>query len=421
MPIDDADARPVLPRRRLFGAGLGLAAFAALPGPAIGRLRDPEVEDWIPPPSFLDDLPRQMRALGVPGIGIAVVERGEPVWTRVFGVMDAGQATPVTDTTLFEVASLSKPVFAWLVLRLADRGELVLDRPLVDYLRPADLGQGPWVDAISARDVLRHSTGLPDWRKDPAHEKLVPAVAPGTRIDYSGEAFFWLQRVVETITGESLDQSMQRLLFEPAGMGDSSYAWSEQLAARSVHGLGLPGAVHIPPQGLREQWQVAQVVAGRRGQSLRDWRYADAEAALAEVQALGPAGLVAWPGDILANAAASLRCTVHDYARFMALMVRERSADWELHADTRQAMLTPQIHVPGRWSDKTLGWNLEATTQGPVFFHSGSNAGIFKNFALGDAARQRALVVATNAAQGNLLYRRVVRAATGLDLLAFDV
>ena len=55
-----------------------------------------------------------------------------------------------------------------------------------------------------------------------------------------------------------------------------------------------------------------------------------------------------------------------------------------------------------------------------MFFHSGSNAGIFKNFALGDAARQRALVVATNATQGNLLYRRVVRAATGLDLLAFD-
>ena len=56
----------------------------------------------------------------------------------------------------------------------------------------------------------------------------------------------------------------------------------------------------------------------------------------------------------------------------------------------------------------------------PIFFHFGSNAGIFKNFALGDAARQRALVVATNATLGNLLYRRVVRAATGLDLLAFD-
>ena len=84
-------------------------------------------------------------------------------------------------------------------------------------------------------------------------------------------------------------------------------------------------------------------------------------------------------------------------------------------------MLTPQIEVPGRWTDKTLGWNLERAPIGPVLYHSGSNGGIFKNFALGDAARQRALVVVTNAAQGNLLYRRVVRAATGLDLLAFDI
>jgi hypothetical protein len=84
-------------------------------------------------------------------------------------------------------------------------------------------------------------------------------------------------------------------------------------------------------------------------------------------------------------------------------------------------MLRKQIDVPGRWTDKGFGWNIEATPRGPVFYHSGSNAGIFKSFAIGDGARHRALVVSTNATNGNLLYRRVVRAATGLDLLAFDV
>ncbi|MCA0197347.1 MAG: beta-lactamase family protein [Proteobacteria bacterium] len=421
MPPAEPDACIPLTRRRLLGAGIGLGTLGVLPGHAAAALRNAEAVDWIPPEDFLADLPRQMRALGVPGIGMAVVERGEPVWSRGFGVVHAGRGTPIADTTLFEVASLSKPVFAYLALQLVDRGELSLDRPLVEYLRPGYLGNGPWVDAITARDVLRHSTGLPDWRKDPAHEPLVPAVAPGVRIDYSGEAFVWLQLTVEAITGESLDASMQRLLFGPAGMRDSSYAWSPELAARSVYGHGPPGAKGMPPQMLREQWQAAQVVAERHGQSLKDWRYADAEAALPEVQALAPAGLVAWPGDILANAAASLRCTVLDYARFMALMVHARGADWELLPATRTAMLTPQIEVPGRWSEKTLGWNLEPTARGPMFFHSGSNGGIFKTFALGDAARQRALVVATNAAQGNLLYRRVVRAATGIDLLAFDV
>lgn len=419
MPTRDPNACPTLSRRHLLGAGL--AAFAALPWRASGALRDTEAADWIPPQEFLADLPRQMRALGVPGIGIAVVERGTPVWSRSFGVTHAGRGTPVTDATLFEVASLSKPVFAYLALQLADRGELALDRPLVDYLRPEYLGSGPWVDAITARDVLRHSTGLPDWRKDPAHERLEPAVAPGTRIDYSGEAFVWLQRVVETITGESLDASMQRLLFGPAGMGDSSYGWNRELAERSVHGHGLPGKADMPPQMLREQWQAAQPMADRWGKPLSDWRYADAERALPQVQAESPPGLVQWAGDIFANAAASLRCTVLDYARFMAVMVHTRAADWELRPATRALMLTPQIEVPGRWTYKTLGWNLERAPIGPVLYHSGSNGGIFKNFALGDAARQRALVVVTNAAQGNLLYRRVVRAATGLDLLAFDI
>ena len=139
------------------------------------------------------------------------------------------------------------------------------------------------------------------------------------------------------------------------------------------------------------------------------------------MQAIAPPGLVAWPADILANAAASLRCTVQDYARFMALMVHARPAAWELRPATRAAMLSRQIDVPGRWTDKGLGWNLERTPRGPVFYHSGSNGGIFKSFALGDVARQRALVVSTNAANGNVLYRRVVRASTGLDLLAFDV
>ena len=414
---------PSIRRRELLAASLGLSALAAGSRTLRAAPRCNPDAEWVPAPELLQDLPRQMQALGVPGLGMAVVEHGQLAWSREFGLANVALGTPVDVRTLFEAASLSKPVFAYAVLQLVDQGKLELDRPLVSYRRPDYLGDNAWIERISVRDVLRHSTGLPDWRKDPAREKLLPAVAPGTRIDYSGEAFTWLQLVVESVTGESLQQTLQRLLFAPAGMHDSSYGWNAELAARSVYGHRAPddGNAGVPPQGLREAWDSALPVAQRWHKPLSDWRYADAERALPRVRTHAPAGVANWPGDILANAAASLRCTASDYARFLALMVHADPAPWELRPDTRRAMLSKQIDVPGRWTDKGLGWNLESSAHGPVFYHSGSNAGIFKAFALGDAARQRALVVLTNAANGNLLYRRVVRAATGLDLLAFDL
>lgn len=415
---------PSSPQRRRWLATLASAPLiaGAWPHLATAAACDDEA-NWIPPDAFLADLPRLMQALRVPAIGMAVVERGEVVWARNLGVTNAETRAPVAGDTLFEDASLSKPVFAYLVLQLADQGVIDLDAPLVHYRRMDYLADHPWVDLVTARDVLRHSTGMPNWRKDPAHEKLAPAVKPGTRIDYSGEAIFWLQLVVEKLTGESLDDSMQRLLFGPAGMRDSSYTWSKEIAARSVYGHRAVEDEEsgMPPQMLRDTWNAAQTVADRWGKPLSAWRYEDAERALPDVQAITPKGLVNWPGDILANAAASLRTTPTDYARFMALMVRAPRAPWQISEATRRAMLSKQIDVPGRWTDKGLGWNLESTPRGPVFYHSGSNGGIFKNFALGDLAGERALVALTNGGSGNVLYRRVVRAATGHDLLAFDL
>ena len=410
-------------RRHLLAAVSGAVAMLPLPLPVTAAPAIDADADWTPPDTFLHDLPRQMQALGVPGIAIAVVEAGQLAWSHGAGVADPVRGTPVDDATLWEAASLSKPTFAYAVLQLVDRGALALDAPLVAYTRPDYLGDSPWLERITVRDVLRHSTGLPDWRKQPQREPLQPVVEPGTRIDYSGEAFVWLQLAVEAVTGESLDQTMRRLLFDPAGMRDSSYAWDAALAARSVRGQRAPddAGEGAPRQGLRDAWEQALPVAEQWRKPLSQWRYDDARRALPLAQAGAAEGVVAWPSDILANAAASLRCSVQDYARFMALMVHADPAPWELRPATRTAMLTRQIDVPGRWPDKGLGWNLEATSRGPVFYHSGSNAGIFKTFALGDATRGRALVVMTNAAQGNVLYRRVVRASTGLDLLAFDV
>jgi CubicO group peptidase (beta-lactamase class C family) len=420
MPI-----RPIAGRRRFVASAATLGALGALPfGRAMAAACEEADRSWIPDDAFLAVLPRLMQAFAVPGIGIAVVEDGAVAWHRGFGVTNASTGAPVDARTVFEDASLSKPVFAYVVMQLVDQGLLDLDRPLVAYRRPGYLSDHPWIALVTARDVLRHTTGLPNWRESPATEKLVPMARPGTRIDYSGEAFFWLQLVVETITGQSLDDSMQAHLFGPAGMQDSSYTWSADLAARSVYGHRAHDDAQrgMPPQMFRVQWSIAQQVADRWDKPLSAWKYEDAERALPEVMALAPAGLVTWPGDILANAAASLRTTVQDYATFLTLMLaRRQRAAWEIAEATRQAMLTAQIHVPHRWTEKGLGWNIEQTRNGPVFYHSGSNGGIFKNFVVGDASRRRGIVVLTNGGSGAIVYRRVVRAATGLDLLSFDL
>lgn len=421
MPI-----RTVPGRRRFIVRSTTLGVLAALPSmhALAASCRDTASNSWIPDDTLLAELPRIMQAFAVPGVAIAVVDDGVVAWSKGFGLANAQTHTPVDARTVFEDASLSKPVFAYLVMQLVEQGRIDLDVPLLGYRRPDYLGDHPWLALITARDVLRHTTGLPDWRKAPATEKLVPTVKPGTRINYSGEAFVWLQLVVEAITGQSLDESMQMHLFGPAGMNDSSYTWNADLAARSVHGHPAHDRADagVPRQVLRDQWGIAEHVADRWGKPLSAWKYADAERAMPEVLALAPPGLVTWPGDILANAAASLRTTVQDYARFLSLMMAGRQrASWEISEAARQAMLTPQISLPGRWTEKGLGWNTEQTRDGPVFYHSGSNSGIFKNFAIGDAQRRRGIVVLTNGGSGSFVHQRVVRAVTGYDLLSYDL
>src|SRR5574343_1653503 len=175
-------------RRRFLHSTVTLGTLAALPwGRAAAADCRTADGPWIPDEEFLAELPRIMQAFAVPGVGIAVVEDGKLAWSRGFGVRHALTGAPVDDRTVFEDASLSKPVFAYLVMRLADLGRIDLDRPLVRYRRPDYLAAHEWIELITARDVLRHTTGLPNWRAKPASEKLVPAGRPGTRShDYGG-------------------------------------------------------------------------------------------------------------------------------------------------------------------------------------------------------------------------------------------
>jgi len=98
-------------------------------------------------------------------------------------------------------------------------------------------------------------------------------------------------------------------------------------------------------------------------------------------------------------------------------MDRSARAAWEISDTARQAMLTPRLDVRGRDISRGLGWELEQSPAGLLFQHSGSNYGIFKTMGVGDPRNGRAIVVFTNAANGNALAARILRQATGIDRL----
>jgi CubicO group peptidase (beta-lactamase class C family) len=367
---------------------------------------------WIPSGELVQDLPRLMRIAGVPGAAVAVVDRGRLAWSRSFGVKNILTRDPVREDSLFEAASMTKPVFAYVVMRLADEKRLDLDKPLVAYRRPAYLGQDPNLELVTARHVLAHSTGLPNWGSGP----LVTRNAPGSNYTYSGEAFIWLQLVVETIMGMGLGDVMQAKLFGPAGMSRSSFGWDAEIAGSAVFGHSEPpeGEQKLPPQPTRELGDRLLRIASKRRKPIASWTYEDSIEAMRETDPKTPPST----HDLLVNSAGGLLMTASDYAKFMALMMdRPERAAWEISDEARRAMLTPQLDVRGQDISRGLGWELEQSSGGPLFQHSGSNYGIFKTLGVGDARGGRAIVVFTNAANGNALAARIVRQATGIDRL----
>lgn len=173
-------------------------------------------------PSWEPDLLRLLEEAAVPGAAVAIVEDGRADCFVSGGRRGGPRAAPVDQFTIFEAASLTKPVFAHVVLQLVDRGELGLGTRLEDCL-PGYLPGDARSKAITVRHVLSHSGGLPNWRS--ADYPLRTWFPPGERFSYSGEGYLYLQRAIEAMTGETLDALATRLVFEPLGMERSSFIW----------------------------------------------------------------------------------------------------------------------------------------------------------------------------------------------------
>ncbi|NQT40586.1 MAG: beta-lactamase family protein, partial [Planctomycetes bacterium] len=147
-------------------------------------------------------VPRLMKEEHVPGLSMVLVRENRIVWKKAFGVRIAGEPEKVDDQTIFEAASMSKPLFTYRVLKLAEDGGFDLDRPLDGCLAEPYLPDQPLAGKITARMVMLHRTGLPNWRKGGwrAGGPLLVLHEPDTRFTYSGEGYLYLQTVIEHLT-----------------------------------------------------------------------------------------------------------------------------------------------------------------------------------------------------------------------------
>ncbi|MEO0424134.1 MAG: serine hydrolase [Pseudomonadota bacterium] len=164
-----------------------------------------------------------MRFYNVPGVSVALVKDGEIAYHRARGLANAYTGETLSDTTLFEAASITKIVFAFAVNRMAERGDIDLDRPLHEYLPFEEIADDPRYRKITARHVLSHQTGFPNWRWATADGRMQINFYPGTRYGYSGEGFEYLGRVAAKLSGKPLSQLVYDEVQVPMGFAEHTY------------------------------------------------------------------------------------------------------------------------------------------------------------------------------------------------------
>jgi CubicO group peptidase (beta-lactamase class C family) len=316
----------------------------------------------------------------IPAVSIAVVDSGKIVWARAFGVKEAGTTDSATATTLFQAASISKPIGATAMLRLVEDGKLNLDANVNDYLKSWKVPDNKFTTQhkVTLRRIASHSAGLtihgfPGYSagdplptvpevldgKKPANTGPVRVdTAPGSLFRYSGGGTTLMQLVVMDVTGEPFATTVKRLVLDPIGMSSSTYEQplpearrGEAAAGHKADGTMVPGRWHTyPEQGAAGLWTT-------------------------------PTDLLKWAISIASS--------------------RDPSGSGVLSRDMAQQMLTVQQQPVG------LGPFLDGTGKGFHFGHGGSNEGFRCELIYFPATRQGAAVM-TNGDLGSPLTNEVL-------------
>ena len=274
----------------------------------------------------------------------------------------SGCGESIRPDAIFQAASLTKPVFAFGVLRLVLDGQLELGSAVSRYLPngykhyrsvlarsagdPHDIVPATALSAVPVATLLNHTSGFPNW----ASGTLSRNFEPGLRWQYSGEGYLVLHAVVETITGMDLSSYFDRQVFAPLSMHDTSLVWQASFGDRVQRGTGV----------------------GR------------------DVRFTAPV------------AAASLYTTASDYARFMsALLIDDPIASLTI---SRPVEVDRRLGLA--WG---LGWGIEHGAGSPCIWQWGNNPG-YRSFAMASLGSKDGFVILTNSDRGMPLAASVAHA-----------
>ncbi len=189
------------------------------------------------------EIERWLHEHQVPMLGIGVIEDGKLKHINVYGEISKGVSAPYN--TIFNVASLTKPVTAVVALKLVSAGKWSLDEPLDTYWTDPDIAKDPRTHKLTTRLILSHQSGFPNWRWMNADHKLRFQFEPGTGYQYSGEGFEYLRKALERKFGKSLQQLASELIFQPLHMPDTRYTCDAQVdTARLARGYDKDGKAY---------------------------------------------------------------------------------------------------------------------------------------------------------------------------------
>ena len=310
--------------------------------------------------NLTSELKKIMNAENIPAISIAIINDHQVVYHQALGVVNRDTQEPVDDQSMFEAASLSKPIFAYFVMKMVEKGKIDLDKPLVEYLPHPGIAPESQDDAklITARMVLAHQTGFPNHSNG---EPIQLAFTPGTDFMYSGEAYQYLAAIIGQQNGvgwkADLNELFQKEVTKPLQMPHATFVWDEYLAKHKVFGHDEEGnPVDNSPK------------AGS-GDGTTFFAYS------------------------------SLHTEANEYAKFIIAMLNEDG----LKSKNFDEMLTEQTHFkddnPLKKEVGQTGWGLgfaqKVTEEYTMHMHTGNNHD-FQSYAMFIPEKKYGLVVFTN-------------------------